>query len=86
MSGDGTLPKNCPHEHWIWNEGKPTDIRSFEERRIVLIGEAPYERMFDTARHFDRLAASVEIAERLTADQVADGLARMGRRASELRD
>jgi hypothetical protein len=64
-------------EYWIWNEGTPADILSFEGRRVILLGPAPYSRSWQSQRIFSRLPAKLEIERTLSKDEVNDWLGKM---------
>lgn len=65
--------------HWLWNEGVPADIQAFEGRRVVLIGPAPYRRSWNTARHFEAMAARVEVTRTLDAKEAQAWLRKLAR-------
>ena len=49
LQTDGSLPEgqgNDATAHWIWNEGCPAEIVPFEGLRVVLVGPAPYTRLW----------------------------------------
>jgi plasmid stabilization system protein ParE len=47
--------------HWIWNEGDPLDIASFDGRRVILLGPPSYQRSWPSSRMFPELQAEVTI-------------------------
>jgi hypothetical protein len=75
---DGRLPDNVPSSHWIWGEGKPSDIECFEGFRVVLLGPPSYVRSWNTARFFQALRASVIIEETFSSGAVQEWLRRLG--------
>ena len=62
-------PPLCHHVHdlmtgsayWIWNEGVPADIPTFEGTRVVLLGPPPYERSWNSVRRFPDLAVDLHL-------------------------
>ena len=79
---DDGLQLPDPKDHsardsWIWNEGMPADIPTFEGQRVILLGPASYPRTWQCQRMFDRLPASFEIEAALNKSEVTDWLQRM---------
>ena len=71
-------PKNYDsNEHWIWNEVGLADIPLFEDRRVVLLGPASYERSWRAMRMFDRLTAKLHIEKHLMPAEVTAWLERL---------
>jgi hypothetical protein len=71
-------PKDhSPRDTWIWNEGMPADIPTFEGQRVILLGPASYARTWQSQRMFDQLPASLEIEAELSKSEVTDWLQRM---------
>lgn len=70
-------PSRGGSEHWIWNEGLPLDIPKFEDRRVVLLGPASYERSWRAMRMFDCLPAKLHIEQHLPPAEVTAWLERM---------
>lgn len=71
-------PKNYDsNEHWIWNEGIPADIPLLEDRRVVLLGPASYDRNWRAMRMFDRLPAKLHIEKHLMPAEVTAWLERI---------
>jgi hypothetical protein len=85
---DGTLPtgQNAGSEHWVWNEGKPADVRPFEGVRVVLLGPPPYARSWTAGRRFPFLPAEFAAERILTPDEVSGWLARIAAAPRENRD
>lgn len=67
---------NLP-EHWIWGEGRPSDIPVFEGRRVVLLGPSSYVRFWPSARIFSHLKARIDTTHLLSRDEVSHWLRRM---------
>jgi len=53
LQTDGSLAEES--DFWIWNEGRPADIPTFEGQRVVLIGPPPYSRSWHGQRTFGGL-------------------------------
>jgi len=64
-------------QHWIWNEGAPSDISTFAGRRVVLLGPAAYARSWPAQRTFAAMRPSLHIEKLLTPDEVQDWLHKM---------
>lgn len=78
LQADGSLPTGNDQTHyWIWNEGTPADIASFEGTRVVLLGPQPYTRTWSAGRYFPALAGQLEVLEVLTPARTSDWLARL---------
>ncbi|EFH80235.1 hypothetical protein [Ktedonobacter racemifer] len=78
LQPDGTLPTGfAQKEHWIWNEGKPTDVQPFEGTRIILLGEPPYKRTWSAIRYFPGLPGQIEVLAQLSPEQVNNWLSRI---------
>ncbi|HEY0075518.1 MAG TPA: hypothetical protein VGB77_15580 [Abditibacteriaceae bacterium] len=70
-------------EHWIWGEGVPADIKSFEGVRVVLLEPSSYVRTWDPSQNsFCNMQATLEVQEVLSPDVVQDYLKRMTQAAS----
>lgn len=63
--------------HWIWNEGTPADISTFEGFHVVLIGEPLYERMWPAKRLFSALPAQIEVEHVLTLGETTAWLSKL---------
>lgn len=75
---DGTLPP--PGEAtktWIWMEGIPADIESFEGQRIVLLGPAPYKRHWHPGRCFEGMPADARVVSQLSDVEYRQWIARL---------
>lgn len=78
LHADGRLPTGTNQTRdWIWNEGTPADIATFEGTRMVLLGPPSYVRSWSAGRTFPDLAGRLEVLEIFTPAQVADWLARL---------
>jgi hypothetical protein len=56
---------------WIWNEGRPADIRRLEGTRVVVIDTPPYERMWNAGRAYPLMRPTVTVDEILPATEAA---------------
>ncbi|HZR44737.1 MAG TPA: hypothetical protein VFB12_31790 [Ktedonobacteraceae bacterium] len=78
LQTDGTLPTgNTQSRHWIWNEGMPADITTFEGTRVVLLGPQPYARTWSAGRYFPSIPGQLEVLEILTQNRTEDWLTRL---------
>lgn len=79
LQSDGQLPEEQTEhsDDWIFNEGCPADIASFEGHRIVLLGPPPYQRSWRAGRAFQGMAAELNVERILTDSEVADWIARL---------
>ncbi len=67
----GCLPTGASHSScWIWNEGIPDHIPTFDGMRVVLLGEPSYQRAMSHNIIFGNLPADITVDEWLSADQV----------------
>ncbi|NUT35558.1 MAG: hypothetical protein HOV79_21100 [Hamadaea sp.] len=62
---------------WIWNEGRPSDIPTFDGVRVVVLDPPPYRRRWTAGRAYPLMKPEVIIEQRLTAEQSRELLARM---------
>jgi hypothetical protein len=79
LQGTGVLPHDHQEssiKHWIWNEGLPADIPTFDGYRVVALGPPSYARQFLAQRDFLGLRADIEIERLLSADDVKAWIAR----------
>ena len=77
-----TLPDPKDHgsqAHWVWNEGTPADIPSFEGTRVILLGPPSYERSWSSQRLFSRLPAELTVDRKLSRTEVDQWLDRVAR-------
>jgi hypothetical protein len=71
LQPDGRLPAGFSQStHWIWNEGQPADIETFEGTRIILLSPPPYNRSWNAGRFFPQIHGELEVLERLPEEQV----------------
>lgn len=70
-------PRDVPHEHWVWNEGKPRDVPVFEGTRTLLVGPPALSRTWNATRAFSALPAKVSVVAELAGGEVTELLARM---------
>jgi hypothetical protein len=79
---DGTLPSagdpQAIRHLFIWNEGTPADIPVLDGHRVILLGEPSYERVWESARTFPHLPATLDARE-LSDDEVSSWLERLSR-------
>jgi hypothetical protein len=75
-NGELPPPDVADREHWLWNEGRPSDIPSVDGHRVILLGLATYERTWNAARAFPELAATLEHRE-LIEQEIDAWLARI---------
>jgi hypothetical protein len=62
--------------HWIWNEGVPADIPTFDGRRVIVLGPPSYSRSFFAQRDFRGLRADIKVERLLSPDEVATWVGR----------
>jgi hypothetical protein len=70
---DGTLPNVSDHSasnHWIWNEGNPTDILVVDGFRAILLGPPSYARTWKSQRDFANLAAEMTVEHELASPEI----------------
>ncbi len=82
LDPDGRLPADVPQERWIWNEGRPLEIETFEKRRVVILGPPAYPRTWNVARVFDALRGEVRLDRILGPAESGDLLAELGAAAA----
>lgn len=75
LQSDGTLAEDS--DFWIWNEGRPADIPTFEGQRVVLIGPPPYSRSWHGQRTFGGLCPDVTLRRTLDASAVRAWMAKL---------
>jgi hypothetical protein len=79
MRPDGTLSDakdNSSSDHWIWNEGKPTDIVAVDGYRAILLGPPSYSRTWKSQRDFANLSAEMSVERELAPQEVDQWLSR----------
>jgi hypothetical protein len=62
---------------WIWNEGRPADILSMDERRVVVIDPPPYVRSWNVGRAYPLMVPEVRLDRVLPADEAAQWVSRV---------
>lgn len=72
--------------HWLWAEGIPREIPSWNNKRVVLLGKAPFPKKFAPVRVFASLEAKVEVKKKLSSEEVKKMLEEIGQTSSEERD
>jgi hypothetical protein len=78
LQPDGTLSAAMSgSDQWIWNEGVPADIPSFEGTRIVLLGPPPYARSWNSGRRFPDMVGDLRLEYILTSGEVNNLLGRI---------
>ena len=63
--------------HWIWGEGSPEDIATFEGHRVVLLGPPSYQRSWTSQRMFAGLPADLSVERKLNKEEVRQWLRRL---------
>lgn len=63
--------------HWIWGEGNPEDIATFEGHRVVLLGPPSYQRSWQSQRMFAGLPADLTVERKLNKEEVRQWLQRL---------
>lgn len=77
---DGSLPPPVEAtDAWIWMEGIPADIESFEGQRVVLLGPTPYERHWHAGRCFEGMTADAKVETQMSDDAFRQWLARLAK-------
>jgi hypothetical protein len=84
LQSDRCLPADQTEgsHHWIWNEGCPADIASFEGRRVVLLGPPPYLRHWSPGRIFPGMVGELTVERSLSQTEVEDWLHRLAIKSS----
>ncbi len=72
---NGQVSENA--DHWIWGEGTPADIHSFDGRRIVLLTPPPYVRTWTVGCKFSHMPGILEVIEILPENEVRSWLERL---------
>jgi hypothetical protein len=84
LQPDGRLPEGFGEsDHWVWNEGTPSDIPHFEGVRVVLLGPPPYPRSWNAGRRFDGMHAELRLEEVLPPNVAQDWLNRIAQAPRE---
>lgn len=84
LKRDGTLRDAMGGSaHWIWNEGVPNDIPSFEGTRLVLLGPPPYPRYWNAIRRFPDMPGDLRVEKVMTHAEVSDILRRIAAAVEE---
>ncbi|MDR2956262.1 MAG: hypothetical protein LBV43_14400 [Prevotella sp.] len=61
-------------QYWIWSEGAPVDIPTYNGRRVILLGLPPYSRSTRVQRTFKNLKANIEVEKELTKEEIDNWL------------
>jgi hypothetical protein len=79
LQADGTLPENptAASDYFIWNEGVPADISPFEGQRVIVVGNAPYARSWNSGRIFSGMVGDLVVEEALDQETVRNLLHRI---------
>lgn len=77
LQPDGTLPQGLAGGWWVWNEGTPRDILTFDGVRVLLLGPPPYSRSWNAGRRFSGMRGELVVEHLLAPDVVRDWLARL---------
>ena len=62
---------------WIWNEGRPADIPHLNDRRVVVLDAAPYERTWNIGRAYPLMMPEIRLDRVLPATESAAWIARI---------
>jgi hypothetical protein len=57
-------------KYWIWGEGIPTDIHTFDGYRVVVLSAPSYSRGLSVQRAFKNLKAAIAIKEILSEEEI----------------
>lgn len=76
LESDGSLPAE-DSAHWIWNEGLPADIESFEGTRVILLQSPTYQRTWNANRLFSGMVGELTVLEQLTQAETESLLKRI---------
>lgn len=74
---DLKAPHDVPHALWIWNEGEPRDVPTFEGTRTLLVGPPAVKRTWSASRPFAALSSRVSVEHELDPEEVRGLIARM---------
>jgi hypothetical protein len=80
INDDLELPSTADRkstQHWIWGEGKPADIPSFEGYRVILLGPPAYARSWPSQRMFAKLPAAIKPSKMLEKQEALAWLKKM---------
>jgi hypothetical protein len=86
LQGSGRLTNDhspSAVDHWIWNEGVPAHIPTFDGYRVIVLGPPSYARSFSAGRDFSTLRADIEVERLLAPDEVDGWVARFSRAGPE---
>lgn len=84
LNPDGTLPEpDEASDHWIWNEGVPTDIATFEGQRVIVLGQPPYSRSWPGGSIFRGLSPKLVVEAKLTEEVVQEWLLKLAKAATQ---
>jgi len=64
-------------DHWVWNEGVPADIPALDGERVLLLGDAGYQRSWGNSRVFEAMDAAATAEGVLDEDAVQAALQRI---------
>jgi hypothetical protein len=82
---DATLDGVDCTQHWIWNEGTPSEITHFDGTRVILIGPSAIQRSWNAPRVFPGMHGVLDLLGVMSADESQALLAEISRRAALLR-
>jgi len=75
LQADGKLTSNVEgNDHWIWNEGTPADIATFDGLRVVVLGPPPYHRTWRGGMIFHGMLPEFVVTEKLALADVQSWL------------
>uniref|UniRef100_A0A6B2L3V3 Uncharacterized protein n=1 Tax=Arcella intermedia TaxID=1963864 RepID=A0A6B2L3V3_9EUKA len=67
---DGSIPTGMAGaSHWLWTEGSPNEILKWNDKKVIVLGKAPFPRKFTPVRVFEGLTAQVRVVHPLTPEE-----------------
>ncbi|MCA9104500.1 MAG: hypothetical protein KDA83_03665 [Planctomycetales bacterium] len=75
LDAAGGLPEPMQSEHWIWNEGIPSDIEVRDSERIILLSDPAYQRTWNAGVSIRGLVPELEVIATLSPQEVTEKLA-----------
>lgn len=64
-------------QHWIWGEGIPNDIATFNGFRVILLDNPSYSRGIPIQRTFKNLKAGIKVDKELNESQIEELILQM---------
>jgi hypothetical protein len=77
VRADGSISGQDEMTHWIWNEGFPAEIATFEGTRLIAVGPSTIQRSWNAPRIFAGMTGWLRVEERLPTPEAVALLARM---------